>query len=346
MFGLTWRAGFLAGAVSAGAVSSMLLLAIAAGAADLYTKAPRVPGCVQAVDGLNGKANGYGGTLNDKTLDGGQGSFGVPLGCEYGLQVDGLAGSFNDNSIFAIGGHLFWRNPSSGLYGLYGSFLHWNQFTSVDVNHIGPEAEWYLGRWTVQGVAGAEFGNAASGQVGPNILTYDIRTRFFDQVNLAYYLGDNLKVFLGHRFLGGKNALAIGGEWGIPLGFGRMGSLFVEGRVGEANTSGVWGGMRFYFGQKDKPLIRRHREDDPVDWNNGGVSNPGVSTPAPMPAPQSCCPTVGSLELAPGMKLVENLATSMESTCCSRTMLDLTPGTQLAENAVIVARPATCGCPV
>jgi hypothetical protein len=339
------RRGLSAGGGLAGALSGALLLAITGQAADLSTLARRPPPCARAVDGLNGKASVDGGTLNDKTIVGGQGSIAVPLECGYGLQVDGLTGSFNDNAIFSVGGHLFWRNPGVGLYGLYGSFLHWNQFSGVDVNHLGAEAEWYVGRWTVQGVAGAESGTSASGQVGANIVTYDIRTRFFDEINLAYYLDDNLKLFLGHRFLGGKNALAIGGEWGVPLGFGRMGSAFVEGRVGESAASGVWGGLRFYFGEKDKPLIRRHREDDPQDLNNGGVSNPGSSTPVPVP--QSCCPRLASLELAPGTQLAENLA--VETRCCRTGGLDLMPGTQLAENIAadptLLATPA-CGCPI
>ena len=152
MFRRNWSAG-----ASAGALSGVLSLSVPAHAADLATKAPAMPGCVQAVDGFNGKAAGFDGTFNDKTLYGGQGSLAVPLGCQYGFQVDASGGSFNNNSIVAVGGHLFWRNPSIGLLGLYGSSARWNQLTGVTVNHIGPEADWYSGRWTVQGVAGVGF---------------------------------------------------------------------------------------------------------------------------------------------------------------------------------------------
>jgi hypothetical protein len=145
MFSWDWRAG----AAFAGVLSGGLLLAITAQAADLSTKAFPAPGC----------------PVDDKTLYGGQGSVAVPLGCGYGLQADGLAGSFGDNSIYAVGGHLFWRNPSSGLLGLYGSYQRWDQFSGVNVNHIAPEAELYFGGWTFQGIAGVEFGNSASGQL-------------------------------------------------------------------------------------------------------------------------------------------------------------------------------------
>ena len=69
----------------------------------------------------------------------------------------------------------------------------------------------------------------------------------------------------------------------MPLSHGIMGALFAEGRIGEDDFQGVWGGIRFYFGQKDKSLIRRHREDDPYDWGSdfGGASNTGSTTTTP-----------------------------------------------------------------
>jgi hypothetical protein len=41
--------------------------------------------------------------------------------------------------------------------------------------------------------------------------------------------------------------------------------VFAEARIGEGSGgSGGWGGVRFYFGNSDKSLIRRQREDDPI----------------------------------------------------------------------------------
>jgi hypothetical protein len=66
------------------------------------------------------------------------------------------------------------------------------------------------------------------------------------------------------------------------MSHGIMAALFVEGRVGEHDDHGIWGGLRVYFGQKDKTLIRRHREDDPADWNDGfGISNSSGATGCP-----------------------------------------------------------------
>jgi hypothetical protein len=49
-----------------------------------------------------------------------------------------------------------------------------------------------------------------------------------------------------------------------------MASLFASGNVSEGGDGAVLGGLRLYFGQQPKTLIRRHREDDPI---LGGIGN-------------------------------------------------------------------------
>jgi len=269
-----------------GALLSGVLAAAAltpACAADLPLKAPPAVGsCVPAVDGFNGKIGAYGGSLNSDSLYGGTGSLALPLACEFGAQIDGNAASFDGRFLGTIAGHLFWRNPMKGLLGVYGSYTDWDRAGGVRAAHLGAEGEWYFGQWTLQGVAGAEFGNSTSETIGTQIFSYDVKTRFFDQINLAYYVQDNLKLYAGHRYLYGMHAAALGGEWGFPLGHGVMGALFAEGRIGQDDFKGIWGGVRFYFGQKDKTLIRRHREDDPIDWEDGfGIGNTGSTSSVP-----------------------------------------------------------------
>jgi hypothetical protein len=72
-----------------------------------------------------------------------------------------------------------------------------------------------------------------------------------------------------------------------------MAALFAEGRLGEAGTNGVWGGLKFYFGQKDKTLIRRNREDDPDDNLGLGSSSGGSGSSSPAGGSSSSgCPPV------------------------------------------------------
>jgi hypothetical protein len=45
-----------------------------------------------------------------------------------------------------------------------------------------------------------------------------------------------------------------------------MAALFVCGILGESNTNSVRAGLRIYFGQRDKTLMDRSRQDDPTTY--------------------------------------------------------------------------------
>ena len=231
-----------------------------------------------AVDGINGTAAILGGGDDSKGLFAGTGSLAFPLGYQYGAEFDGLAGSFDKRFLDGGAAHLFWRNPAQGLLGLYGDGVHWNTLIGdVDVGHVGGEGEAYLGQWTLRAVAGAEFGNNATsasstvtGIPGGFITTTTANgalrhvTRFFDTLTLEYYVTGNWDAWIGQRYLGGKSAAAVGTEYALPSNGNFLPTLFAEARLGEgSNNYGAWGGVRFYFGNHNKTLIRRNREDDP-----------------------------------------------------------------------------------
>ncbi|MCP4308930.1 MAG: hypothetical protein GY788_29480, partial [bacterium] len=114
-----------------------------------------------AVDGINAKASGFGGAVGGRALYGGEGSVAMPLGFQYGLQIDGLVAGFEnqtqgDVTIGAIAGHLFWRDPSRGLLGAYGHYVHADAFSGVDLYAGAAEAALYLGRFTLEGIAGVD----------------------------------------------------------------------------------------------------------------------------------------------------------------------------------------------
>ena len=37
--------------------------------------------------------------------------------------------------------------------------------------------------------------------------------------------------------------------------------------MGSGEFQGIWGGLRVYYGQHDKTLMQRHRQDDPTAWD-------------------------------------------------------------------------------
>jgi hypothetical protein len=233
------------------------------------TKAPPLPQQLPAVDGFNAKWEAIGGAFDNTTYTGSKGSLSSPIARQFGVQVDALAADYGGSFLGGVGGHLFWRDPSIGLLGIYASDSYLDRFGGLNVAHVAPEFEGYWNRWSIQGIAGIEFGNSTNaivaGTPAGGFVTTNIATRFFDKIDLSYYLTDNLKLSIGQRYEGGLNALALSAEQAFDIGK-TMASVFVEGRVGEENFRGVWGGVRFYFGQHDKTLIRRQREDDPINW--------------------------------------------------------------------------------
>jgi hypothetical protein len=285
------RIRFLSTTMLSGVVGAALAGPTVANAADLVLKAPALTKSLEApaVDGFNGKVEALGGGLNRNSVYGLAGSFSVPLASQWGMQVDTAFGSLEGHTFGSVAPHFFWRDPARGLIGLYASHTFWNQFGGVYVTQVAGEGEYYFGRFTVQGIAGVEFGNSAGsassntsiiapGGIGggspPGVITtttfnqgFDVKTRFMDQVNLKYYFLDNWDGYVGHRYLGGDHALALGTEAAMPLGQGTMVSAFGEARIGERGFDGIWGGLRLYFGNHDKTLIRRHREDDPNTWD-------------------------------------------------------------------------------
>jgi hypothetical protein len=261
-------------------VSGAFLLPLSVSAADLIDKAPPPSIFAPAVDGINSKFDAFGGSLGHQSFYGGRGSVSVPVSGQWGAQLDLMGGGLGGDAFAAFSGHLFWRDPNRGLLGLYVSHTRWDRFDGVYVTQIAPEFEAYWHRWTLQGIAGIEFGNSGIAN-SPSVTippfrnipgtmffdTFDVKTRFFDEINLKYYFTDNWEGYVGHRYLGGKNALALGTEYGLPLRQGAMASAFVEARLGSDSFQGLWGGLRVYFGGKDKPLIARHRQDDPITWD-------------------------------------------------------------------------------
>ena len=115
-----------------------------------------------AVDGVNGKVNFFAGTIANMDLYGAKGSVGLPLAGPYRLQIDGNLGNLGGSAYGASAAHLFWRNPGQGLLGVYGSLTGWNKDSGVWVSQIAGEGALYWGRWTVEGIAGVEFGNTVN----------------------------------------------------------------------------------------------------------------------------------------------------------------------------------------
>jgi hypothetical protein len=215
-------------------------------AADLIRRpvVPPPPLQLPAVSQHNAKIGAFGGSIDGDTGWGLLGAFSVPLHQAWGLQVDGMWGSAGGSSFWGVGGHLFWRNPTQGLVGLYGSWVDWSPI-GAEVRKLGLEAEAYHGPWTLSGIVAAQSGDF---------------TGIAGSVTAALYVRDNLRLDATYRLLQGVgNVGVLGVEWQHDTsGL----ALFANGSWGEGNHTTIIGGVKFYAGPQ-KSLIRRHREDDP-----------------------------------------------------------------------------------
>lgn len=246
------------------ALAGGCLLSATAQAADLYVSGePTLPTVLPAVSGLNGKISLEGGALDEEGFAALKGSVSMPIGHRYGLQLDGSVGILDEDFFGGVGGHLFWRDPSYALLGIYGSYTAVEALDG-DIGRLGVEGEYYWNQFTIKGVIGAEF-------IDIDPPTNYSETNVFAFSDLSYYANDNLELSVGHRYTGEKHALALGVEYQINQQVFASGvSLFAEARIGEDEYQGAWAGMRMYLGD-DKSLIRRHREDDPTDWEEDNI---------------------------------------------------------------------------
>lgn len=171
-------------------------------------------GSLPAVDGFNAKASAFGGAAQDQALFGGEGSITMPLGLRFGMQLDGLKANFDseaqgDVTFGGTAGHLFWRDPSIGLLGVNGDYMHADAFGGgVDLFAGGAEGALYLRRFTLEVIAGAKGGEVDAGAFG----NVGIDTRFFDVATLSYYPTDNFKLSVGQSYFLGDDAALFGSE--------------------------------------------------------------------------------------------------------------------------------------
>ena len=207
-----------------------------------------------AVDGLNVKLT-IGHSFDQADIMWGSGSLAIPLGHRFGLQIDAAAaeadvGILRQSSIYGVGLHLFWRDPTRAMLGLYAHTVHLDDFGGVNFQVAAVESELYWDRVSlanIVGVSDADF----------------LDIEFFNRFTIAYYPLDNLRLSVGHSYGYGRHALTLAGEWAVGNANTATSSMLANGSVQEDGEASATAGLRLYLGQHDKSLIRRHREDDP-----------------------------------------------------------------------------------
>jgi|GEM_PF-1815848 len=205
-----------------------------------------------AVSSLNGKISYTGGDMNSSEGHNLEGSFSLPVSLRYGVQVDGLYSRVGGLDFYGAACHLFWRNPTVGLIGVAGGYLH---RTGVDTFQVGSEGEFYLGSFTFGAFVGV--GNIAYDLWVPFIDT-DV-TKLIGQLTINWYPLNDLRLggIYNRTFDNDLFKANVEYQIGVP-GL----AITAEIAIGDHNYEHWLVGVRYYFGAK-KALRLRHREDDP-----------------------------------------------------------------------------------
>jgi len=119
------------------------------------------------------------------------------------------------------GAHLFWRDPSRGLLGLYGGYAHLTDEGGVDVGRAGVEAQYFAGSLTFDAAAGVRFG--------------DNYTEGYVRCRIDYYLTDDFKLSAGYGYEGESFGVA-GAEFQINPGSEVGASFFADARIHDEDT--------------------------------------------------------------------------------------------------------------
>jgi hypothetical protein len=106
-----------------------------------------------AVSDPNGKLSVEGGQYDGDQSFLTLGSYTLPLGHSFGLQADGALGRIDEDTMGGGGVHLFTRDPSSYLLGVYGSYHTWD---SIDIWRAAAEFQLYVHQVSLDGLAGFE----------------------------------------------------------------------------------------------------------------------------------------------------------------------------------------------
>lgn len=228
-----------------------------------------------AVSDPNGKLSVEGGQYDDNQSYLALGSYTLPLGHSFGLQADGALGRIDQDTMGGGGLHLFTRDPSSYLLGVYGSYHTWN---SIDIWRTAAEFQLYVHQFSLDGLAGYEGVEVPTTAGALSVLNTD-DNHIFGQVDFAYYPIEDLRLYVGYRYVDETSLGGAGVEYllrtsGSPI------SLFAKSDFGDDQFNRVTGGLKIYFGRDPgKSLIKRHRTEDPENYT---PKFPALNTAVPL----------------------------------------------------------------
>ena len=228
--------------------------ALALGAAALFGAAVTIPAAASdpAVSKTNGtlfvRGGSYDLTGDDSRSEGeALAKVTVPLGHSFGAQAEVGVGF---REYWGVGGHLFWRDPSWAMAGVFVSHDDTNQ---VELTRYGGEFDYYLGNFTLGARGGYQSGDAGEGGFG--------------RADVSFYVTPNLAARAGVEFEpdeGRDTVGRVGFEWQPAMDSSPGLSIFADGEWGD-DYDHIRAGLKIHFGSEGMSLIDRDRKADPAE---------------------------------------------------------------------------------
>ena len=213
-----------------------------------------------AVDAPSAKVDAIGGSFDGKGGAVTSGSVTLPVGEQFGVQLDGSAGRTDGGARGGMGGHFFYRDPNRFLLG---PTVMWSNVNGNAIQRYGAEGEYYFDRVTLSSLDGLQH--------------WDYRHDAYYSVGGGYYATDNLKFSVGAGGFGNVHWGQAGTEWQPWAGAMSLFSTFGDSNRGKPT---FFVGIRYAFGAPDTSLKYRERHEDPpniVDFTDN-TSNAGIQS--------------------------------------------------------------------
>jgi hypothetical protein len=192
---------------------------------------------VSAGDFHNNRQSGFGGGVEVGIAQ--------PLGQYLGAQGRGYFGSVSHDTLVSVDGYIFWRNPAQGLIGPH---VMYTESDNIYETLYGMHGEAYVNNLTVVVEGGEDHQNTR-------------KWSGYGEAIVHWYIKPNWKVDTGYLHLDKDNVGQVGTEYQLGLSSLPGLSIFADAGAGSDSLGYGFIGLRYYFGD-DKPLMRRHREDN------------------------------------------------------------------------------------
>ncbi len=182
----------------------------------------------------------------------GGGEFAMPLGHDFGAQLDGELGGFQGGGGGDATLHLFRGDPATGLFG---PLINYTALADAGYLRAAAEVQFYWKDFTFYGNGGYQWADS-----GVNL---NVDSGIVGCGYVAFYPMDSLMLLAG----GGGGAGEFGGfgqiEW-QPFEHRDPGAtLFVEAIAGNDESAAAFAGFRYHFGAGNS-LEMRHRHELPL----------------------------------------------------------------------------------